>query len=325
MEELVTIVVPVYKVEKYIDKCINSILNQTYKNLEIILVDDGSPDDCGKICDRYAKLDTRINVIHKENGGLSDARNAGIDAAKGKFISFIDSDDYIEPEYIEILYRAIKKDETDIAISSHKVIYESGAILEKATGEENILTPKETLKRILYDEGIDLSAWAKLYKLELFKEVKFLKGRLFEDAATTYKLIDKSKKISIISVSTYNYIMRSSSITNNEFSVGKMDLITSTEEMCNYVKNKYPDLKKACERRLMYAYLSTLSQLAMSKVKFVEEEKKLMRYVKDNRKNVLKDKNVPKRDKVGIISTIFGFKFYSFMWKTYKKIRELFN
>ena len=325
MEELVTIVVPVYKVEKYIDKCINSILNQTYKNLEIILVDDGSPDDCGKICDRYAKLDTRINVIHKENGGLSDARNAGIDAANGKFISFIDSDDYIEPEYIEILYRAIKKDETDIAISSHKVIYESGAILEKATGEENILTPKETLKRILYDEGIDLSAWAKLYKLELFKEVKFLKGRLFEDAATTYKLIDKSKKISIISVSTYNYIMRSSSITNNEFSVGKMDLITSTEEMCNYVKNKYPDLKKACERRLMYAYLSTLSQLAMSKVKFVEEEKKLMRYVKDNRKNVLKDKNVPKRDKVGIISTIFGFKFYSFMWKTYKKIRELFN
>ena len=130
MEELVTIVVPVYKVEKYIDKCINSILSQTYKNLEIILVDDGSPDDCGKICDRYAKLDTRINVIHKENGGLSDARNAGNDVAKGKFISFIDSDDYIEPEYIEILYKAIKKDETDIAISSHKVIYESGAILE---------------------------------------------------------------------------------------------------------------------------------------------------------------------------------------------------
>lgn len=320
MEDLVTIVVPIYNVEKYIDRCINSILNQTYKNLEIILVDDGSPDNCGKMCDEYAQKDSRIKVVHKENGGLSDARNAGIDIAKGKYISFIDSDDYIEPEYVEILYKTISEDKSDMAISSHKVIYENGTVLEKATGEKSVLNPKQVLKRILYDEGIDLSAWAKLYKIELFQEVRYPKGRIFEDASTTYKLIDESQKVSINSKSTYNYMIRNNSISNITFSTKKMDLITSTKEMSDYIKGKYPDLEKACNRRLMYAYLSTLSQLAMSTKKFPDEQKILMDYIRKNKKEILKDKSVPKRDKLGIISTTFGFNFYSLSWKIYKKI-----
>lgn len=321
-KELITIIIPVYNVEKYIHKCIDSVINQTYKNLEIILVDDGSPDNCGEICDEYAKEDKRIKVIHKENGGLSDARNTGIDIAKGKYICFIDSDDYVEKEYIEILHTAIKKDRTDMAVSSHKVIYKNGTILEKATGEESILEPKEVLKRILYDDGIDLSAWAKLYKIELFTGVRYPKGQLFEDAATTYKLIDKCEKISIVSKPTYNYIIRSNSITNINFSEKKMDLIKSTEEMCNYIKDKYPYLKKACDRRAMYAYLSTLSQLAMSKKKFPKEQKIIMEYIKENKKEILIDKSVPKRDKIGIISTIFGFKFFCFVWRLYKIVRR---
>lgn len=320
MEDLISVIVPVYKVEKYINKCVDSIINQTYTNLEIILVDDGSPDICGEICDDFFKKDKRIKVIHKENGGLSDARNAGIKIAKGKYITFIDSDDYIEPNYIEILYDSIIKNKTDIAISSHKVIYENGTLLNKATGEEAVLEPKEVLKRILYDDGIDLSTWAKLYNKELFDDIEFPKGRLFEDAATTYKLIDRSNKISIISKSTYNYIIRNNSITNICFSTKKMDLITSTEEMCNYIKNKYPDLEKAANRRLMYAYLSTISQLAMSKEKFPKEQKIMTDYIKNNRKDILRDKNVPKRDKAGIISLIMGFGVYKLMWKVYCKI-----
>lgn len=318
MEELVTVVVPVYKVEKYIDKCVESILNQTYSNLEIILVDDGSPDNCGKICDNYIKKDVRIKVVHKENGGLSDARNAGIDIARGKYITFVDSDDYIDSEYVELLYKTIKKDKSDMAISSHKVIYENGTILKKATEEESVLKPKEVLKRILYGDGIDLSAWAKLYKIELFGEIRYPKGRLFEDAATTYKLVDKCKKISIISKSTYNYIIRKNSITNVNFSEKKMDLIISTEEMCNYVKEKYPDLEMAANRRLMYAYLSTLTQLIKSNKKNEKVEKKLYDYIKQNSKMILRDKNVPKRDKVAIISTKFGLGFFKIMWNIYE-------
>lgn len=320
MEDLISVVVPIYNVENYIKKCVDSILSQTYKNLEIILVDDGSPDNCPQICDEYAQKDSRIKVIHKENGGLSDARNAGIDISKGKFITFIDSDDYIEKDYVEVLYNSIKENASDMSIGSHKAIYDNGTILNKETGEKSVLDAKTVLERILYDENIDLSAWAKLYKTELFEEIRYPKERVFEDAATTYKLVDKSKKISIVSKSIYNYIIRNNSITNYKFTKKKMDLIISTQEMCEYIKNKYPDLEKACDRRLMYAYLSTLSQLAKSKEKFPEEQKQLTTYIKKNGKKILKDSRVPKRDKLGIISLRFGFKMYKKIWKIYSRI-----
>ncbi len=125
---LISIIVPVYKVEMYIKKCINSIINQTYKNIEIILVDDGSPDNCGKICDDYSKTDKRIIVVHKDNGGLSDARNRGLIAASGQFITFVDSDDYIELNYIETHYNNLINNNADISIAGHNVIYNSSLI-----------------------------------------------------------------------------------------------------------------------------------------------------------------------------------------------------
>lgn len=318
MEDLITIVVPVYKVEKYLEKCINSILSQTYSNLEIILVDDGSPDNCGKMCDTYAKKDNRIKVIHKENGGLSDARNAGIEIAKGKYITFIDSDDYIEEDYIEFLYNLIKENNVKVSICSHTVIYDTGRIIEKATNEHSILEAKTTIERILYDEGIDISAWAKMYETQLFADTKYPKGRLFEDSATTCKILSKCDKIAIGSVSKYNYIIRSESITNEDFSTKKMDLIISTEEIGNFILEKYPDLQKAVQRRVMYAYLSTLSQLANSNKKYPEQET-LMKYINKNRKEVLKDKRIPKRDRIALLVTTLGFKTYKIFWKYYCK------
>ena len=320
MNELISVILPIYNVEKYIDRCLNSVLRQTYTNIEIILVDDGSTDNCQKICDEYAKNDNRIKVIHKKNGGLSDARNAGIKIAKGKYITLIDSDDYVENDYVEFLYSLIKESNAEISICSHTVLYENGTKLEKATHENSILDPKTTLKRILYDDGIDLSAWAKMYKKELFDTVQYPKGRLFEDAATTYLLIDQCDKIAIGSESKYYYIIRSNSITTKNFSPKKMQLIDSTKEMCEYVKDKYPDLEKAADRRLMYAYLSTLSQLANSKDKYPKEQKELMKYIKENRKRILKDKYITKRDRLGLYSTILGFNFYKFIWTLYKKI-----
>ena len=243
MEKLISIVLPIYNVEKYIEKCMDSVLNQTYKNIEVILVDDGSPDRCPKICEEYAKKDNRIKVVHKENGGLSDARNAGIKVANGEYITFIDSDDYVDEDYVEFLYNNIEKTNADIAIGAHRVLYDSGKVIEKATHENSVLKPKEVLERILYDDGIDLSAWGKLYKISLFDDIKFPKGRLFEDSATTYMLVDKAKKIAVNSESKYNYIIRKDSISNASFSPQKMDLITSTREMSEYIKNKYPDLE----------------------------------------------------------------------------------
>ena len=322
MEDLISVVLPIYKVEKYLEKCVESVIKQTYKNIEIILVDDGSPDNCPNLCDEYMKKDNRIKVIHKQNGGLSDARNAGINIAKGKYITFIDSDDYVDYDYVEFLYKAIKEANAQMSIASHRVIYDSGKIIEKATNENSVLEPEKVLERILYDEGIDLSSWGKLYLTSLFNNVKFPKGRLFEDSATTYLLVEQCDKIAIVSESKYNYIIRGESITTANFSPKKMDLITSTTEMTNYIKNKYPDLTRAANRRLMYAYLSTISQLANSKTKYPKEQNELVQYIKENGNMILKDKRAKRRDKFGILSLKLGFTSYKIIWKAYLKITK---
>ena len=319
--EKISVVIPMYKVEKYLKKCIESVLKQTYTNLEIILVDDGSPDKCGEICEEYKKKDSRIKVIHKENGGLSDARNKGIDVATGKYVTFIDSDDFIEENYIEFLYNLIQKYNADISIGSHKVIY-NNRIIDKSTYKEFSENSEKILEKILYDDGVDLSAWGKLYKIKLFDEIRFPKGRLYEDSATTYKLIHLANVIAVSSRPIYNYVMRNNSISQGDFNLKKMELITSTNEMTDFIKKEYPDLEMACNRRMMWAYLSTLSQLAKSKKRNKEVEKQLLYYIKKNRNKVLKDKKISNRDKFGIYVSMFGFKFYRFIWNNYLKITK---
>lgn len=235
----------------------------------------------------------------------------------GKYISFIDSDDYIEKDYVEFLYNMVKKDGTKMSICAHTVIYDNGNVINKETNERAVLYPKEVLERILYHDGIDLSAWAKLYSIDLFKNIKYPKGRLYEDAATTYLLIDLCEKISIGSVSKYNYIIRKNSITNNKFNEKKMDLIKSTEEMSNYIIKKYPELEKAAKRRLMYSYLSTLSQLVKDKDKHEKEQKEILEYIKKNKKEILKDNRTPKRDKIALYSLNGGIKLYKVLWNLY--------
>lgn len=319
-DPLISLIIPVYNVEEFLDRCLESAINQTYENIEIILVDDGSPDSCPKLCDNWSKKDKRIIVVHKLNGGLSDARNAGIKIAKGEYLTFIDSDDYIDKSYVKELYDAIKIDDCDLSISGIVVKYSNRTVINKYTNEKEILTPKETLKKILYDEGIDISATAKLYKKELFKNIQFPKGRLYEDAATTYKLIYASKKIANNNVPTYFYMIRNNSIAQSTFNKKKMDLIKSTEEMTNFIREKYPDLSSACDRRLMYAYLSTVSQLASVKKEYKKEEKTLIEYINNNSKKALKDKKCPMRDKFAIITLGFGFKFYKLVWNLYRRV-----
>lgn len=323
-EELISVIVPVYNVEKYLNRCVDSIINQTYKNLEIILVDDGSPDNCGNICDRYAEKDSRIKVIHKPNGGLSDARNAGISVANGSYITYIDSDDFVTKDYCEFLYNNIKKSKADISICKHYIMFEDGSKINTGTGKKYLLNKEETFLKLLYSEDLDVSAWAKLYKRETTKNILFPKDRLYEDSATTYKLIDKCERIIFESEPKYIYAVRKNSITTNSFNENKMDLILSTNEMCDFIEKEFPTLKNACTRRRMYAYLSTLVQFTTCKIK--KENKKYLKimwnYVKENRKEVLKDNRIPKRDKYALYASFMGFGFFKFSWKILKKIKN---
>lgn len=326
MEEdcLISIIVPIYNVEKYLNKCIDSIISQTYKNIEIILVDDGSPDNCGKICDEYAKKDNRIKVIHKHNGGLSDARNAGTSVAKGKYLTYIDSDDFVTNDYCEFLYNNIKKTEADISICKHYIMFEDGSKINTGTGKKYLMNKEEAFMRLLYSDDLDVSAWGKLYKREVMENIFFPKDRLYEDSATTYKLIDKCKCIVFESKPKYIYAVRKNSITTNCFNKKKMDLILSTNEMCDYIEKEFPTLKEACARRKMYAYLSTLGQFVTCKTK--KEDKKYQKimwdYVKENRKEVLKDKKIPKRDRYALYISFMGFKIFKLSWIILKKTRN---
>ena len=174
--DLISVIVPVYKVEKYLDRCVESIVNQTYKNLEIILVDDGSPDNCGAMCDNWAEKDSRIKVIHKENGGLSDARNAGMNTATGDLMGFVDSDDYISPDMYQLLYENMLENNSDISACGVQIVFEDDRPANLLTKDSNIvLNTGEAMKAIIEESYLKQPVWYKLYKTELIKDIPFVK------------------------------------------------------------------------------------------------------------------------------------------------------
>lgn len=318
-ESKISLILPVYNVERYIDQCMKSVLVQSYRNLEIILIDDGSEDSSGKICDHYAKKDSRIIVLHKENGGLSDARNYGINAATGEYIICIDSDDFVDKDYVEYLYSLIQRFHTRMAICQHKVLFPNGKFQDKSLlKEDEKLTAKECIEKMLYHDVIDTSAWAKIYEKSLFDDIKYPKGKLYEDIATTYKLMNKSGSIAIGYQSKYNYIVRKNSIVNRAFSRKKFDLIKMTDAMGQEVTKWYPDLRDAVRRRQAYARFSTLNQ--MIGVRGVEKErKKIIDELKGFRKTVMRDKKAPRRDKAAFILLTLGYPIYAHIWQIWLK------
>lgn len=239
---LISVIIPVYKVEKYVEKCIQSVINQTYENLQIILVDDGSPDNCGKICDEYAKKDHRIEVIHKSNGGLSDARNKGLEIAKGEYIGFVDSDDYIEADMYEVLYNLLKQYNADVSICNFYTVSQGKISIKNADNGINEYNRIEILKEILLDKNIQSYAWNKLYKKELFDEIKYPIGKKYEDIGTTFFLLEKCNKVVVTGKSEYYYINRQDSIVNNVTETTITDYIELIMQRYDYIEENIKEL-----------------------------------------------------------------------------------
>lgn len=309
----VSVIVPVYNVECYMDKCIESLLNQSYANLEIILIDDGSTDNSGRKCDAWGSRDPRIIALHKENGGLSDARNYGIEHSTGQYIVCVDSDDYVDTDYVEYLYSLVCKYNTKMSICQHRVICNGTTKYEFGQIGDEVISSKLCIERMLYHDIIDTSAWAKMYDRSLFNEITYPYGKLFEDIATTYKLMMKCPIISVGYESKYNYIMRKQSIVNGEFSERKLDLLDMTDKMGADVAGAYPDLAKAVLRRRVYARFSTLNQMLYTD-KCTDKRKEIIRFIKENGKRVVKDPKTPHRDKVAYYALQMGFNIYKLMW-----------
>lgn len=316
-EPLISIVLPVYNVEKYLERCLKTVIAQTYKNIEIILVNDGSTDGSLKICEKYKFADTRIKIINKENGGLSDARNVGIKNSTGEYITFIDSDDKVEFDYVEYLYNLIKKSHVDISVCAHTVVVEKTNNNFIVPTDNILLSDKIAIKNMLYGDKVDTSAWAKLYKRSLFNEIEYPKGMLCEDIATTYKLFMMAEKIIFGSQSKYNYIIRENSITTQKFNVKKLDLLEMTDLMGKDVLKVYPDLYKAVMRRRIYSRFSTLNHM-LSIQTHQKEKAEIIYFIKQHGWEVFWDTLAPFRDKIAILLLFIDYRLYKFVWKLRK-------
>ena len=263
--DLISVIVPIYKVEPYLDRCVQSIVEQTYQNLEIILVDDGSPDNCPAMCDAWAAKDSRIKVIHKENGGLSDARNAGMDVATGNLISFLDSDDWIEPEFIARLYDAMKKSGAQIAECATDYVDEADKVLRlRNAADISEIGRIEALRRLIQEDGIYQTVWNKLYRREVIDGIPFAVGKLHEDEFWTYQVLDRIEKLALVSEPLYHYLQRSGSIIGTGYNIRRLDGLEARCQRMQYLQ-KYPELATLTRQSLildcMWHYQSAKSYL----------------------------------------------------------------
>jgi glycosyltransferase involved in cell wall biosynthesis len=259
MNPEISIIVPVYKVENYIEKCIESVLAQTFTNFELILVNDGSPDNCGNICDEYARLDKRIKVIHKENGGLSSARNAGLSKAKGKYIAFVDSDDFIHQSMYEILHGYGTKYASDIVICDYLDVYE-GEIYDTEEynpnfNEENY-TNIEALYQLYSKKGVQfVIACNKLYKRDLFNDLEYKEGVIHEDEFMAHRILFNSSKVTYLPIKLYYYLQRKDGIVRSQFNIKKLDAVNAYKDRVEFFRKiKQHELQIKAE----YSYISLL-------------------------------------------------------------------
>lgn len=304
MKPLISIIVPVYNVETYLAKCVDSILAQTYTNLEIFLVNDGSSDCCGKLCDEYAKEDKRIKVIHKKNGGLSDARNVAIDVATGEFITFIDSDDYVTDDYIMTLYSLIEKYECKVSIALYNTFVEgSKPKVVNRVYREDCQTNIKAIEEMFYQEKYDTASWAKLYHSSLFATgIRYPKGIVYEDLATTYLLIFQSDKVAFCNRRIYNYLLRRDSIEGSSFSSKKMD---SALKVCELMESHLDILGKvmqAYQCRMMGFFFHLLLKMPDG----YEHRNMLYKRIKAIRWSVLCNSRARKKARVASLLSYFG-------------------
>lgn len=310
-KDLVSVVVPVYNVEQYVGRCIESLTAQTYSNIEIILVDDGSRDRSGAICDQYSERDRRVVTIHKKNGGLSDARNEGIRHARGKWITFVDSDDFVHPEYVRILNQNITESGADISVCQ---FVQKRSTAEKEIGDESetqlipdspaVYSKREGLEKLLY-QYISTSACAKMYKIELFQETFFPYGKLYEDVVTVFDVFSKAEHIAVSNSCLYYYCVRGDSIIRKGFAERKLDYIQNTKYVLNKTREAFPGLEKAAISRALWADVHVVVQIGRDK-NFLKVQNELWEEVKKYRKTVLADKKSRLQNKVVMFLSYSG-------------------
>ncbi len=306
-ETLISIIIPVFNVKDFICRCVDSVISQTYTCIEIILVDDGSDDGSEKICETYKDSDDRIVVYHKINGGLSDARNYGLEKANGELISFIDSDDYVSKDYIETLFVNLVEYNADISGCSFVCFNDNTIPASSPQLKKRIWNSEEALRAMLQQDKYTTSACGLLYKKELFCDIRYPVGKYYEDLGTTYKLLDRANVIINSDAILYFYYKRKGSIQNEEYSNKHFDELLFAKEINDFISEKYPSIYYCAEERLVGVCFHLYFMMEKNQRK-TEEAKELKRIIKAKRKALILDKRTSKKVRWGCFFSVFGFR-----------------
>ena len=310
MGKKVSIIVPIYNLEQYLKICLDSIAEQTYSNLEVLLIDDGSTDGSSQICNQYQEKDARFQAIHKKNGGAADARNMALDICTGDYITFVDGDDYIAKDFIEQLVSIMEEQGADISICGwNNVEGENVEPFCANTKEVKAYDTVSALEVLLYQEEFDSAMWPKLYKKELFDGIRFPKGNLYEDIAIIYHIFMRAKKVGYINYAGYFYLLRESGTTLKKFTKNKMDLIDVVSEMESIILKKYPQLEKAIASRVVRASFHIYMQIPETE-EFATERARIEDIIKKRRAMVLKDGRTKRGTKAALLLSMMGFSFF---------------
>ena len=296
MNPLITIIVPAYNVEKYIDRCINSIINQSYQNLQVIIVNDGSTDNTWEKCQRYE--DKRIEIYKKENGGLSDARNYGLKFAKGEYVAFVDSDDWIDTSMISILYEVIRKYSVKIAVCEPYYAYDDHIYSRQMDGKSFELDKGQALKMLVEDRKFRTNAWNKLYSIDLWERIRFPYGRKYEDVATIYRIYDAVEKVGFINKPLYYYYQRNDSIVHSFNINSYMDYIKGVKERREYLIEKYPEMNDLLDTSIIKSVFDLERDSILDNADIPDDVQRLLRSLVSKYSSRKSIKGLPPRTKV---------------------------
>lgn len=313
--DLVSVIVPVYNVEKYLKKCLDSVLAQTYENLEIILIDDGSTDKSGKICDEYAKKDQRIKVVHQKNGGAYVARNNGLKRASGEYITFVDPDDYIATKYIKKMIDEMIQQKADIVQCNSMVVTKKGIEPNKGVVSSCVLDGYTAVKKMLYQTTVNSSLWGKIFRKELFNEFDFPITKTHGDLYSLYFILQKAGKVVVMDEPLYYYFIRQDGSIRSKFSKKTLGIIDVVNEIEKDAKLNCPELESAARSRKVNAYFFVLRKIPNGKHK--DLKKGLISYIKRERKAVLRDSDVRKKTKLGLRASYLGFPFVKMIYRVF--------
>ena len=306
---IISIIIPIYKVEAYIEKCLSSIKEQALSNFEAILVDDGSPDKCGKICDEFAADDTRFRVIHQKNGGISNARNNGMKIASGKYFGFVDPDDYIAPDMYEKLYKEIVRTEADIVVCDHYRLEQDGLIPRHSFEHDRTFTTQEAMRLVASDK-ITSYVWCKLYKRELFDQVKFLEGYDFEDLNILHELIHSSTRVAYIHDCLYYYFINPAGVISTLTVQKEYDHFMAWHRRRSFLKKFYPDLADYTYE--LFTYCGTRSYWLSRYCRDKKAAQEVRAMLKSEAVKIIKSPFVRIKNKMRLLEVLLNINLYRF-------------